>query len=78
MTGLTQFFAAPGVIDLAWGHPDPELLPADLVAEASAAALRRYGPDVLGYGAWAGPPPLLEWLTAHLGAIDGRAPSAGS
>ena len=77
MTGLTQFFAAPGVIDLAWGHPDPELLPADLVAEASAAALRRYGPDVLGYGAWAGPPPLLEWLTTHLGHIDGRAPTAG-
>lgn len=77
MTGLTQFIAAPGVIDLAWGHPDPELLPADLVAAASAAALRRYGPDVLGYGAWAGPPPLLEWLTAHLGIIDGRAPSAG-
>lgn len=77
MTGLTQFFAAPGVIDLAWGHPDPELLRADLVAEASAAALRRYGPDVLGYGAWAGPPPLLEWLTAHLGVIDGREPSAG-
>jgi DNA-binding transcriptional MocR family regulator len=65
------------VIDLAWGHPDPELLPADLVAEASAAALRRYGPDVLGYGAWAGPPPLLDWLTAHLGRIDGRAPDAG-
>lgn len=77
MSGLTQFFAAPGVIDLAWGHPDPELLPADLIADAAAAALRRYGPDALGYGAWAGPPPLLDWLTAHLGRIDGRAPAPG-
>lgn len=77
MSGLTQFIAAPGVIDLAWGHPDPELLPADLIADAASAALRRYGPDALGYGAWAGPPPLLDWLTAHLGTIDGRAPAAG-
>lgn len=77
MSGLTQFFAAPGVIDLAWGHPDPELLPADLIADAAAAALRRYGPDALGYGAWAGPPPLLDWLTEHLGRIDGRAPAPG-
>lgn len=77
MSGLTQFFAAPGVIDLAWGHPDPELLPADLIADAAAASLRRYGPDALGYGAWAGPPPLLDWLTAHLGRIDGRAPAPG-
>lgn len=77
MSGLTQFFAAPGVIDLAWGHPDPELLPADLIADAAAASLRRYGPDALGYGAWAGPPPLLDWLTEHLGRIDGRAPAPG-
>jgi len=71
---LTQFFAAPGVIDLAWGHPDPLLLRADLVAQAAAAALRRYGPDALGYGVSAGPPPLLDWLRAHLGRIDGRVP----
>lgn len=77
MSGLTQFSAAPGVIDLAWGHPDPALLPADLVADASVTALRHHGPDVLGYGAWAGPPPLLAWLTDHLGRIDGRAPAAG-
>ena len=74
---LTQFFAAPGVIDLAWGHPDPELLPAGLIAEAAVAALQRYGPDVLGYGASAGPPPLLDWLRGHLARIDGRAPDAG-
>jgi len=77
VSGLTQFHAAPGVIDLAWGHPDPELLPADLIAEAAAAALHRYGPDALGYGASAGPPPLLDWLRGHLARIDGRAPDAG-
>ena len=77
MSGLTQFFAAPGVIDLAWGHPDPELLPAGLVAEAATAALTRHGADALGYGAWAGPPPLLHWLTEHLARIDGRAPALG-
>jgi len=76
VSGLTQFCAAPGVIDLAWGHPDPELLPAGLVAEATAAALRRHGPDALGYGASAGPPPLLAWLREHLARIDARAPDA--
>jgi 2-aminoadipate transaminase len=74
---LTQFFAAPGVIDLAWGHPDPELLRPTLVADAAVAALARHGPDVLGYGASAGPQPLIDWLTHHLGRIDGRAPGTG-
>jgi aspartate/methionine/tyrosine aminotransferase len=74
---LTQFRAAPGVIDLAWGHPDPVLLDASIVATATAAALDRWGPDALGYGAAHGPEPLLAWLTAHLGRIDGRAPATG-
>ena len=32
---LTQYDGTPGVIDLAWGHPDPSLLPVD---ELRAAA----------------------------------------
>ena len=67
---LTQFFAAPGVIDLAWGHPDPELLPAGLVAEAAVAALDALRPRCLGYGASAGPPPLIDWLTRPPGVAS--------
>jgi DNA-binding transcriptional MocR family regulator len=74
---LTQFRAAPGVIDLAWGHPQPELLATDLVAEAARRAVEQYGADALGYGAQAGPQPLVEWLTEHLGAIDDRQPAPG-
>jgi len=71
---LTQYQATPGVVDLAWGHPDPALLP---VAELRAAAQRafdRYGPDVLAYGSTAGPPPLIDFICARLGETDGRAP----
>lgn len=74
---LTQFAAAPGVIDLAWGHPDPTLLDPGIVAVAARDALARWGPDALGYGAAHGPEPTLDWLTRHLAALDGRAPEAG-
>jgi DNA-binding transcriptional MocR family regulator len=74
---LTQFLAAEGVIDLAWGHPDPDLLPPDLIADACRSAMGRYGPDALAYGAAAGPPPLVDWLSGHLGLIDGRAAAPG-
>ncbi len=72
---LVQFSAAAGVIDLAWGHPGSDLLPVDELRAAADRALQRYGPDALNYGAPAGPGPLLEWLAAHVGAIDGRAPA---
>jgi len=72
--GLTQFAAAPGVIDLAWGHPDPELLPVAELRAAAARALDRYGPDMLTYGNPAGPPPLREFISARLRETDARAP----
>ena len=72
---LTQFFAEPGAIDLAWGHPDPSLMPVAELRDATARALERYGPDALAYGNSWGPPPLREWICARLGETDGRAPT---
>jgi 2-aminoadipate transaminase len=74
---LTQAAVREGVIELSIGQPDPTLLPADALAAAAESAVRRYGADALGYGAEAGPGPLVDWLREHLGRIDGRAPSAG-
>ena len=74
---LTQAAVRDGVIELAIGQPEPSLLPTVDLAAASASALQKYGADALGYGAEYGPWPLLEWLSAHLGAIDTRAPAAG-
>jgi 2-aminoadipate transaminase len=71
---LTQFEATPGVIDLAWGHPDPTLLPVKELAEATRRALDRYGSDVLEYGSTAGSPPLIDFICARLRETDARAP----
>jgi DNA-binding transcriptional MocR family regulator len=73
---MTQFVDAPGVIDLSWGHPDPALLPVGELAEATASALTRYGPQMLAYGAPAGPPDLIEYVCERLAETDGRAPRA--
>ena len=74
---LTQASVRDDVIELAIGQPEPSLLPTLDLAAASASALQKYGADALGYGAEYGPWPLLEWLSAHLGAIDTRAPATG-
>jgi DNA-binding transcriptional MocR family regulator len=73
---LTQYVATPGVIDLAWGHPDPSLLPVEALAEATRRALDRYGSDILEYGSTAGSPPLIDFICARLGETDTRAPEA--
>jgi 2-aminoadipate transaminase len=75
---LTQFVPRPGIIDLGWGHPDPELLPVKGLREASARVLNRYGSDALAYGSPAGPGPLIEWLCDRLGEIDARSPNPDS
>jgi 2-aminoadipate transaminase len=75
-SSITQFQPTPGVIDLAWGHPDPALLPVRELREAAERALDRYGPDVLAYGNAAGPPPLIDFICDRLQQTDGRAPSA--
>lgn len=73
--GLTQFQPVPGVIDLAWGHPDPSLLPVRELRAAAERAMDRYGPEMLAYGNPAGPPPLVEFICERLKETDGRAPS---
>jgi DNA-binding transcriptional MocR family regulator len=73
---LTQFTDRAGVIDLGWGHPDPDLLPVEGLRSAADRALARWGADALGYGAGAGPYPLIDEVRQRLAAVDGRAPAA--
>ncbi len=68
---LTQYVDRPGIIDLGWGHPDPDLLPTDGIRAAANHALERFGPDALGYGHNAGPGPLLEAVCERLAVVDG-------
>jgi 2-aminoadipate transaminase len=70
---LVQFFTRPGIIDLAWGHPDPELLPVEGLRQAAVRVFDRYGADALNYGYAAGPGPLISWLGYRIGEVDARA-----
>ena len=70
---LVQFVARPGIIDLAWGHPDPELLPVDALRQATARVFEQYGADALNYGFAAGPGPLIGWLCRRLAEVDAHA-----
>jgi 2-aminoadipate transaminase len=72
---LTQYEGTPGVIDLAWGHPDPTLLPVEELREATRRAMDRHGPDILEYGSTAGSPPLIDFICERLAETDARAPS---
>ncbi|MFC6016868.1 PLP-dependent aminotransferase family protein [Plantactinospora solaniradicis] len=69
-----QFRTGEGTIDLGWGHPHPASLPVEAWAEATEAALRRYGASALTYGHSTGPGPLIEWLCGRLGEVDAAAP----
>jgi 2-aminoadipate transaminase len=72
---LIQFVERPGIIDLGWGHPDPELVPVDPLRAAAARAFDRYGPDALAYGTPAGPGPLIEAIRERLAVTDARVPA---
>lgn len=72
MEPVVQFQHRPGILDLSWGHPRPELLPVRPWAEAGERAARDFGWQALTYGHATGPGPLLDWLTAHL--ADGTTP----
>ncbi|MFY1670978.1 PLP-dependent aminotransferase family protein [Plantactinospora sp. WMMB334] len=74
---IVQFRSRTGSIDLGWGHPHPAALPVEGWADASHAALRRYGGAALTYGHATGPGPLIEWLCERLGEVDGAAPEPG-
>ncbi|MEU9884941.1 PLP-dependent aminotransferase family protein [Sphaerisporangium sp. NPDC051011] len=68
--GIVQGVPPDGVLDLADGYLDPELLPTGMMASAYAEALDEYGPAALTYGANAGVAPLR-------GALAERAKVAG-
>lgn len=72
---ILEHTQTPGVIDLAWGHPDPAILPVAALRRAAADALDRYGADALQYGYPAGAGPLLDWLIDRIGQSEGRAPT---
>lgn len=67
-----------GIIDLGWGHPDPDLLPVRGLRRAAARVLDRYGADALNYGRAAGPGPLISWLCQRLAETDEKAPTPDS
>jgi DNA-binding transcriptional MocR family regulator len=69
-----QYVLRPGVVELRWGDPAPDLLPAAELAEAAAHALARDGAAALNYGAEQGPGRLLASLTAWLAHAEGKAP----
>lgn len=68
-----QLSIKPGVIDLAWGQPDPKLLPVAAMQRAGELALKKFGADMLAYGADAGAGPLLDYLTKRIEQNEGRA-----
>jgi len=68
---ILQLQLQPGVLDLAWGHPDMTLLPVDAVRRASDRALTKYAGAMLTYGIDRGVKPLRDavqqWLSEHEG-----------
>jgi DNA-binding transcriptional MocR family regulator len=68
-----QLSVKPGVIDLAWGQPDPKLLPVAAMQRATELALTQFGADTLAYGADAGAGPLLEYLRGRIEKNEGKA-----
>jgi 2-aminoadipate transaminase len=68
-----QLVRRPGIIELGWGHPGPELLPIAEMRRATAAALDRDGAAALTYGADQGAGPLLAWLIERIARTEGRA-----
>jgi 2-aminoadipate transaminase len=69
------FEPRPGIIDLSWGHPGPELLPTEGLKQAAVRVLDKYGPVALNYGYPAGPEPLIAWICERLKEVDASAPS---
>lgn len=69
---IVQLSIKPGVIDLAWGQPDPNLLPVADMQRAAASALGKFGADMLAYGADAGAGPLLDYMAQRIARNEGR------
>ena len=68
---VLQLQLRPNIIDLGWGHPDLQFLPADIIRDATDRALTRWGGVMLTYGIDHGVAPLreriIDWITQHEG-----------
>jgi|HigsolmetaAR202D_1030399.scaffolds.fasta_scaffold18736_2 2-aminoadipate transaminase len=76
MLPTIQMVMRPGMLDLAWGHPAPDLLPHAAIGQAAQDMLERTGFESLTYGADQGAGPLLEWLRERIERTEGRAVAA--
>ena len=70
-----QLVQRPGIVELGWGHPGPDLLPIEAIGRAAAGMLGRSGAEALTYGADQGPAALLAWLCERIGRTEGRVPA---
>jgi DNA-binding transcriptional MocR family regulator len=61
----------PNFIELVWGQPDPKLLAVEAMRRASETAFTRWESDMLHYGYFNGPGPLIEWLIARIKTKEG-------
>ncbi len=77
LPALTQNTLREGVVEFAFGEPDPSLLPVDLVREAAAEALGAGGAGALAYGSNEGPEALRTAIADRITAGEGRAAAAG-
>ncbi len=67
----TQNDLRPGFVELAFGEPDPGLLPVGAVRRAASAALDRHGPAAIAYGSSQGPRGLRAALAQRIAACEG-------
>ncbi|HEY5386794.1 MAG TPA: PLP-dependent aminotransferase family protein [Thermoleophilia bacterium] len=72
----TQNTLRAGIIELAFGEPDPALLAVGLVRRAAAAVLDDSGPAALAYGSPEGPQALRDEIARRIAAREGRACTA--
>lgn len=68
----TQNDLRPGIVELAFGEPDPTLLPVDLVESAASEVLREFGPGAIAYGKRSGPPALRRAIASRIAAREGH------
>ncbi len=74
---FTQNTLREGVVELAFGEPDPALLPVGLVRDAAVRALGDGGAGALSYGSSDGPERLRAAIAARTTALGGQAIDAG-
>ncbi len=67
---VIQYRHRSGILDLGWGHPDPDLLPVEEWSRAWSRAVRHWGHQLLTYGHGPGPIPFRRWLGERLGETD--------